>query len=144
MDSLEYLDENGSFQVGPFQLPSTVFYHCHEQLSETEVLIYGGFESTEVYILDFGNNGAVTPKAPLLPLELYHAGMSCGSFIKDGEKFVIYAGGTDYVLVPSTTSFKHFMLCFLKTDLCGANGLNCGSIEFNALLFIDPIKVTAL
>ena len=94
-DNLEYLDENGSFQVGPFLLPNPVFNHCLEKLSEREVLIYGGKLTYDVYVLDFANNGFVTAKAQLLPLANYSMKMACGSFVKDGDKFVIYAGGQD-------------------------------------------------
>ena len=93
LDTVEYLDSNGAFQLAPFTLPNAVREHCMEPISDTETLIYGGSNTANVYTIDLTNNGAVTTKAPLLTAGIIEVHASCGSYKDGGDLYVIYAGG---------------------------------------------------
>ena len=95
LDTVEYLAENGTFVLAPFTLPNPVTEHCSDAFSETEALIYGGKLTLDVYVINFGKGGQVTPKAPLHSPGFLNKHASCGSFYEDGVKYAIYAGGLD-------------------------------------------------
>lgn len=94
-NSVEYLDKNGSFVLAPFTLPNPINYPCSCAFSATAALIYGGRLTLDVYVIDFGNNGQVTPKAPLLAPGYMSKHPSCGHFLENGVKYAIYSGGMD-------------------------------------------------
>lgn len=95
LDTIEYLHTNGTFVFASFTLPSPVNEHCMEPLSKTEALLYGGQDTRDVYIIDFVNDGQVTPKQPLILAGQIFLRASCGSYVDNGDKYVIYAGGED-------------------------------------------------
>ena len=95
LDSVEYLSDNGSFAFASFTLPSPVREHCVEPMSNSVALIYGGRDTRDVYLIDFINGGLVTPKSPLLVAGMLREQASCGGYVEQGVKHVIYAGGSD-------------------------------------------------
>lgn len=66
-----------------------------EPISKTEALIYGGSTTQNVFVIDMGKNGLITPKASLLLPGLVKMHASCGSYQENGDRYVIYAGGLD-------------------------------------------------
>ena len=94
MDTVERLDfESGTFETAAFTLPNPLNEHCAEPLSATEALVYGGQNTLSVYVMDFANNGAWTPRTSLNAVGMITFHASCGSFRENGDLFVIYAGG---------------------------------------------------
>ena len=87
------------------------------KFDDTKILITGGgpYYTEETFIVDTLSDFEITPGPEMQTKRYLHA---CSSFVYQGEKVVIVAGGYDYIDGSNETPLDSTELCDLRTAVC--------------------------